>query len=94
MVPRGLKTIHFAHCVHSVAATRREPHGFQSIFVRHLSTLQVVISGTARIKHTDETATRKAIAQKPQACFKLMLAVFNNVGARLEAIRDDLLAQV
>ncbi len=34
------------------------------------------------------------LKKKPQACFKLLLAVFNTVGDRLDAIRDDLLTQI
>ncbi|MEE8409351.1 MAG: cyclic nucleotide-binding domain-containing protein [Myxococcota bacterium] len=34
------------------------------------------------------------LKKKPQTCVKLLLAVLNTVGDRLDAIRDDLLTQI
>ena len=57
----------------------RRPHASESIVVCHLCTLQTVISGTARIKHTSATATRRAIAQRPQAGRILLPAICTSV---------------
>ncbi len=70
----------------------------------HFGELALLRSGKRAVTARAKSAVRlveiaradfnQALKEKPQACLKLMLAIFGAVGERLHAVREDLLKLV